>query len=1770
MYHRFITFFLFVGFGLALFATFLGIPIAYAATFVVNSTGDGDDSNTADSICNDGTGSCTLRAAIHQANVLSGTDTINFNIGAGGLQTISPTTQMETISSVMIIDGTSQPGFTSAPLIELSGASLPTGHGLTIASVSGVTVRGLIINRFNGAAISGSPSNSFFDTNYIGSNAAGDTASANTGLNAIAQGISFTSGSGNTIGAATATGRNVFGGAGTSKTMIYIAAGSNTIQNNYIGVNAAGTGALGTMGIGIDVGGGTSNTIGGDGSQYRNVIATGSSSAAIRLFGGGISGAAIQGNYIGTNAAGTAKLTSGGISLTSISNTTIGGNTAGKRNVIANSNGDRIFVSGSTNITIQGNYIGTNAAGTAGLSGSSYGVDVATSGATNSVKIGGTGDGEGNVISANATGIGLSGSAAGSATVQGNYIGTNATGTSAIANTQKGILIQGSITGQIGGNTSSARNIISGNTGGGIYFSSATGTFTIQGNYIGLNAAGTSAIANGANGISADGVSSITLGGTGAGEGNVVSGNTSSGISVINSNGAGTRVVQGNIVGLNAAGTASVSNGLYGINLSGTTSTLIGGTTVGATNIISGNTSEGIYIALASASGNTIQNNKIGTGTAGTETLGNSQHGIFITSSAGGSNIIGGTGTREANITVNNGAGGIAIAASGSVDNKISGNTISANTGLGIDLGTAGVTANDALDSDTGSNNLQNFPVISAATNDATVTHITGTLVSTASSVFSIEFFSNTACDLSGNGEGEVYLTTTSVTTNESGDGSFTVDLSPQVAVGKFITATARDASNNTSEFSACGAQAQVTSADMQITSFTVDNAAPRQGATVAYTIAIKNAGSSSATAASVTNTLPTSLTYVSSTPSQGSYTPGTGVWSVGTLALNATATIVIRATVNSGIPSSTITHTATFSSEIGDPDTSNNSSSVNVRVYEADLSVSLSVNHTNPRQGDEIVFTLTAHNSGPDDAPSVLISDSVPNHLTFVSSSPSQGTYNSISGLWSIGALADGASVTLAIHATVDSAIGKQTISNTAGPIVSDIDDNTSGNNITSADIFVAQAELAVVSKTVTDETPKEGQSIVYTITVQNNGPDNAPNTQLTDVLPVGLTYKSSAQDVGSYDSGSGIWSIGTLANGTRAVLEIYAQVNADVGSATVTNATGIITSDIDDDVSGNNSASVSIRIYEANLQIVGVHADTQNPREQQSVVYSFSVKNDGPDDAPGVQVLASLPSEFSFDSASASRGAYDSATTVWSIGSVAAGTSETLTVHLAVNYGTGGKTPIIAISNLFSDIDEANDSDNHATLQISIANGESDLAIVRHDVSNALPKEGDVVVYTITVQNNGPDSARSVALDDQASDAVVYEQVSASQGSFDMATGHWTIGALGNAQQASILITARVKKGSGSTVVTSTTGSLVSDKSDPNSENNTRSISFRVEPSRPYIATIPGPRAPQSTVHVGPLVRVFTRYGAQVSGLGNFYAFDKAYEGGGYLAIGDVDGDGANEIVIGQGTGKERGKTGAQSIRVFRPTGERVGSDIYPFEKAFDGGITVAVGDVDGDGANEIGACKASRGKALCKVMRFGGKQEVLASWNAFGDFGNGATISFGDIDGDGRAEAIVGAGPTGSTRIRIYDIGSTPITGTNKGASLKPIQYNAFSPQSRSGISVTAGDIDRDGKVEIVGAQLDTREEGWVKVYRYNKEKTAVSTFRAYAKDSNTGAWVRAKDIDGDDKADIITGGGDNGGPQIRGFTLKGYLKTIHFFAYDKKFRGGVWFDVGVLRR
>jgi uncharacterized repeat protein (TIGR01451 family) len=238
-----------------------------------------------------------------------------------------------------------------------------------------------------------------------------------------------------------------------------------------------------------------------------------------------------------------------------------------------------------------------------------------------------------------------------------------------------------------------------------------------------------------------------------------------------------------------------------------------------------------------------------------------------------------------------------------------------------------------------------------------------------------------------------------------------------------------------------------------------------------------------------------------------------------------------------------------------------------------ADIGVTKTASTATPRMGTQVIFTITATNSGLASAAGVVVVDNLPVGLKYVSSTASQGTY--VGSTWTLGTLASGQHATLQMLAAVVRA-GKLT--NTAVASSVTVDANRANN--TASVTVNAQAELPtlradlVVTKSVSNRTPLVGAQIVFTIHVQNAGPDAATKVVVNDALPNGLTFVSFSATQGAYVPSTGIWTVGTLANGVTATLTMTAVVQAADNRTNTAVGSSVVT----DPNLSNNTASVAV----------------------------------------------------------------------------------------------------------------------------------------------------------------------------------------------------------------------------------------------------------------------------------------------------------------------------------------------------------------------------------------------------------------------------------------------------------------------------------------------------------------------------------------------------------------------------------------------------------------
>lgn len=709
--------------AVAAFLTVAGLPpvpataAPAAPTFTVRNVRDfGPDS---------------LRLAIIRANA-GGTVTdpalrprIVFDIPGSGTHVIQPASNLPALAVPTVVDGYSQPG--AAP------ATASTQPVLLIVIDARNATRGLELT--TGSAVSGLVIRS--------------AAASLTGATCSGDGICVTG-------------------------------SRNLISGNVIGMGADARVAFPNAGDGIDIQD-DDNVVGGPGPGGRNVISA-NGGDGVRVTGDHNH---VQNNLIGVNGIGVGDQGNGqtGVDVVGHHNTV---GVAGAGNVISN-NVDGVKLTGDDN-TVRGNFIGTDVAGATKLANSRDGIEVQGTGNV----IGGGGDHEGNLVSGNDTGVFVEDESSGTL-VQGNKIGTAASGRTEIGNILNGVTVHGDDT-TIGGTGPGEGNLISGNGGDGVEITDVSGATAtgnrVEGNLIGTTLDGELPLDK--TGDTGNGVTVTTavfgttqIGGTDPGARNVISGNGGFGIDLFLASGT---VIKGNFIGTDDDGLTGVPNMGGGINVEAD-NTAIGGADAGAGNTISANVGNGVTIE---GTGNVLAGNAIGTDAAGTQRIGNTGHGVEISGVDDG-NLIGSDDVfTPANTIAYNGQAGVAVTADTSTNNRILRNAVFGNIGNGgyvdIDLGDPGDEGIDAGDADTGANNLQNYPEIFTVT----TTDVTGRLDSLPAGTFRIEFFASDGCRTAGTAQSYMtYLGTTDMTIVSGSTVDINMPLPTAMTAGQYLTMTA-------------------------------------------------------------------------------------------------------------------------------------------------------------------------------------------------------------------------------------------------------------------------------------------------------------------------------------------------------------------------------------------------------------------------------------------------------------------------------------------------------------------------------------------------------------------------------------------------------------------------------------------------------------------------------------------------------------------------------------------------------------------------------------------------------------------------------------------------------------------------------------------------------------------------------------------------------------------------------------------------------------------
>ena len=586
---------------------------------------------------------------------------------------------------------------------------------------------------------------------------------------------------------------------------------------------------------------------------------------------------------------------------------------------------------------------------------------------------------------------------------------------------------------------------------------------------------------------------------------------------------------------------------------------------------------------------------------------------------------------------------------------------------------------------------------------------------------------------------------------------------------------------------------------DLRITK-SVNNSTPNYGDSVKWTISVRNYGPDGATGVKVSDILPSGLVLKSYNATKGVYS--NGVWSIGVLDKGAGATIDIVCIVNK---TGSIKNIVNVTGNEYDYNLTNNDAFRSINVPKAaDLRITKSVNNSAPNYASLVKWTVNVRNYGPDDATGVKVNDILPQGLVLESYNASVGRYSN--GVWNIGALAKGSAASLEIVCLVN-ATGS--FKNVVNVTAKEFDYNLTNNNAFRS-INVAKSSDLQVNKRVNVSAPNYGDLVKWTVTVRNNGPDNATGVKVNDILPEGLILKSYNATKGVYSAG--VWSVGVLAKGSSAAIDIICLVNRTGYVKNVVNVTG---NEFDHNLS-NNNASKSVKVPKAADLRITKSVNDSAPNYGSLVKWTVNVRNYGPDDATGVNVSDVLPEGLILKSFNATKGVYSNG--VWSIGNLSKGAGARIDIVCQVNK-TGSVKNVVNITGNEYDYNMTN---NNAFRSINVPKA-ADLSVSKA-VNNTAPNYGDLIKWTITVKNNGPDNATGIVLRDVLPEGLVHVSYASAKGNYS--NGVWNISRLASDASVRLNIICKVNR----TGTIKNVACVSANEYDINMTNNNASKSIKV----------------------------------------------------------------------------------------------------------------------------------------------------------------------------------------------------------------------------------------------------------------------------------------------------------------------------------------------------
>ncbi|MCE9630564.1 MAG: DUF11 domain-containing protein [Planctomycetia bacterium] len=969
-------------------------------------------------------------------------------------------------------------------------------------------------------------------------------------------------------------------------------------------------------------------------------------------------------------------------------------------------------------------------------------------------------------------------------------------------------------------------------------------------------------------------------------------------------------------------------------------------------------------------------------------------------------------------------------------------------------------------------------------------------------------------------------------------------------------------------------------------------------GTTQTYTIRVRNTGASDARNVTVADDWPAGFASAGlPTTSQGTVTPGSGgdfSWAVGTIAAAAEATLTVTYTVPAATLPGAYVNTATVTTSTPDSnptDTATDSTTVtalaDVSITKTDLVTSVTAGG-----GTTQTYTIRVKNNGLgfSDAQDVVVTDIWPDGFTQGAFGlPSQGSVSPGVGgnfTWSLGTLAQDTEAALTVTYTVPASTLPGVFTNTAS-VTSSTPDPDPNNTATDSTTVVASADL-IVAKTDFATTVTAGGGIVHTylIRVRNGGVSDAQGVLLTDAWPAGFTQGAfglpSQGTVTPSGSGNFSWSIGTLAAGAQVTLQVSYTVPSTTLPGPYTN-TATVKSDTPDPFDNNSASDTTTVVAVADLWVTKRNGDAPYTPGT-SLTYTITVGNHGPSTVFGTTVNDPLPEKTTLVSAS-SGATYDpiTRTVTFPVGRLDPGATQVFKLTVITDPDRTGPLENTVTVAVPADVFDP-DLSNNIFVDPAGANPVSDLWVTKRN-GDAPYTPGTALTYTITVGNFGPSTVFGTTASDPLPTKTTF--VSASSGAtYDPATRTVTfpVGRLDPGATQVFKLTVITDPDRRGPLINTATVAVPPGWFDPDLDNNfvidpaadTPLVSLGVTKTDGKTTYVPGTSTTYTIVvtNSGPSTLLGGTVSDPLPALASGGTWTAVATAG--SSVTPAGGSGDLNALIDLAPGGKITFTYVVSIK-STASGNLVNTvTVSPPEGTSGGGVSATDVNVSADvPALVLGTDDGCLLAPWVKIINptTGGLIRQFLAYES--TFRGSVRVATGDLTGDGVAEIVVAPGRGRVGEIRVF---------TQQGVELTRYRTLPFGATWVGGVEVAVGDVNRDGRNDIIAGQATGA--GRVNVFQVLAPAAAdpvvnvpIRSFRPFVSPYALGVMVAAGDFGTysggvktsstpDGRSEIVVGTNAGIRAQVRIYDASSVnpvlVKTLLPFASN--FTGGVSLSTG----